>query len=65
METMISTIYPFGSINNRIIKGVTKLLNDRYFIIDNVSNYILITESVYNYLLDNGIPYIEFRRKGV
>lgn len=65
MEIMITTKYPFGSINRKIVRGVTKSPRGIHYIVDVDYNYLKISESVYNECISDGIQIIETVRKGV
>ena len=64
MVTMYETLTPYGFINYQCVKGVTKTPRS-YYLIDDVYNYLRISESTYNQLLQDGSKYIENVRKGV
>lgn len=61
---MYETLSPYGYINYQCIKGVTKTPR-HYYLIDDVFNYIRISESTYNQLIQDGYKYIKCLRKGV
>lgn len=65
MEIMISINYPYGSINRKIVRGVTKSPRGIHYIVDVDYNYLKISESVYNECISDGIQNIETVRKGV
>ena len=64
MSVMYETLSPFGYINYRCIKGITKTTR-YYYIIDDVYNYLRISEKTFNQLLEDGFIFIRSHRKGV
>ena len=66
METMISTIKPYGSINRKLIKGIakSKIHKDIYYIVDCDYNFLQISKQTY-LNLSGQYPVIKTKRKGV
>lgn len=66
MQIMIPIIRPYGSINYRLIKGVSKSkrFKDVYYLIDTDYNVFRIDLDTYE-LLSKEYPQIKLKRKGV
>ena len=63
---MISIIRPYGSINNKVVKGVAKSRKyaNVYYLVDTDYNYFRIDENTY-LNLSKDYPNIDIKRKGV